>query len=84
MQRRPLPPPNIEESLCAAAHGILTDGRRHRPDAQLWALRQLQDSTPSGVHTAFTRAALRRVVTARTSAPIPVSTTPRRRGHVPT
>jgi len=29
--------PSIEEQLCAAAYRILTDGRRHSPEAERWA-----------------------------------------------
>ncbi|MDB5731740.1 MAG: hypothetical protein JWQ03_1635 [Variovorax sp.] len=53
------PPPSIEERLCAAAHRILTDGRRHRADAMFWAYDFLQQSARG--RTEFTRQAQRRL-----------------------
>jgi len=53
-------PPNLEELLCAAAYGILTDGRTHRPDAQSWAVQYLARCTPGRDRTSFVRQAMRK------------------------
>jgi hypothetical protein len=46
--------PNIEERLTAAAFQILTDGRRHTPQAADWARRFMRRAS-HGHSTAFLR-----------------------------